>query len=373
MLTAIFCTAGIFFVFILIAYSFLQVKVVNNYVYQCVLLGGTSFAFQFALLEHDMPVLLDWLTLFFANALPLNFLLLIILISNYEIGHGNRNYSLLFIAAMIVGFIQASISVTHNLKDNVEANDSLMHSIFITLVVIQLIASIYSIYITGRRLLESKNITSTSFHEHILPCIAVTIFVLFGSMYVNASALPSGPAIHFFSITFCFGCLYMVYLRLNRSWSDIGYLGLTEKSFAANTLTLEFILRSDKKQPRVMQTPHAEGVMEFVNTFIDAEYFRMANLTMKKLSSLMDIPEYKIRTFIIHELGYKNFNNFINFYRTEYIKVKLSDPNNINLPVKSFAYESGFDSPEVCCRVFKGVTGETPSSYRKANNPSYLN
>jgi AraC-like DNA-binding protein len=61
----------------------------------------------------------------------------------------------------------------------------------------------------------------------------------------------------------------------------------------------------------------------------------------------------------------KNFNEFLNEYRIEEAKKKLSDPN-INFTIEAIGYECGFGSKANFNNVFKKNIGITPSEYRKS-------
>jgi AraC-like DNA-binding protein len=60
-----------------------------------------------------------------------------------------------------------------------------------------------------------------------------------------------------------------------------------------------------------------------------------------------------------------SYNDFINKYRVEEVKVRFSDPENKNKTVLEIMYETGFYSKSVFNTAFKKFTGMTPSEYRK--------
>lgn len=61
----------------------------------------------------------------------------------------------------------------------------------------------------------------------------------------------------------------------------------------------------------------------------------------------------------------KNFYYFVNGYRVKEAQKKLSDPCNNHLTVLGIAFDSGFSSKATFNRIFKELTGESPSQYRK--------
>ena len=68
---------------------------------------------------------------------------------------------------------------------------------------------------------------------------------------------------------------------------------------------------------------------------------------------------------IINEHAQKNFFDFINAFRVEEVKRNLEDPAFDHFSILGLAYESGFKSKSTFNSVFKKMTGQTPSQYKK--------
>jgi len=66
---------------------------------------------------------------------------------------------------------------------------------------------------------------------------------------------------------------------------------------------------------------------------------------------------------IINKVHNKNFYEFINEYRVEEVKSLMADPKNKHLKLMSLAYDAGFNSKATFNRIFKQMTGMTPSQY----------
>jgi len=65
----------------------------------------------------------------------------------------------------------------------------------------------------------------------------------------------------------------------------------------------------------------------------------------------------------------KSFNDFVNEYRVDEAKKRLSDASYNNFTIAAIAFDCGFNSLATFQRVFKQVTGITPSKYQ--NHISY--
>lgn len=63
--------------------------------------------------------------------------------------------------------------------------------------------------------------------------------------------------------------------------------------------------------------------------------------------------------------GETNFHDFANRHRVEAVKALIDDPANARISLLALALDAGFQSKASFNRVFKAVTGETPTAYRR--------
>jgi len=75
--------------------------------------------------------------------------------------------------------------------------------------------------------------------------------------------------------------------------------------------------------------------------------------------------DYKVTKCITGELGYRNFNQFINARRIDYAKRLLDDETCRDRSVASIAFDCGFNSIGPFNRAFRQKVGVTPSQYRQ--------
>jgi AraC-like DNA-binding protein len=97
----------------------------------------------------------------------------------------------------------------------------------------------------------------------------------------------------------------------------------------------------------------------------DERIYRQENVTIGLLAGRLKIPEYRLRRLINQQLGYRNFNVFLNNHRIEEAKAALADPAQLEVPVITIAMDAGFQSLGPFNRTFKAVTGVTPTEYRR--------
>jgi AraC-like DNA-binding protein len=100
----------------------------------------------------------------------------------------------------------------------------------------------------------------------------------------------------------------------------------------------------------------------------DERIYRHEGITIGSLATKLGVPEYKLRRLINRELGYRNFNVFLNNHRIEEAKAALADPSQAEVPVITIAMDAGFQSLGPFNRAFKAITGVTPTEYRKLND-----
>jgi AraC-like DNA-binding protein len=98
------------------------------------------------------------------------------------------------------------------------------------------------------------------------------------------------------------------------------------------------------------------------------KYYRTEGLTIRQLAEKMDVKEYKLRQAINQQLGFRNFNDFLNSYRIQEACALLADPEQKERTVLEVAYEMGYQSLAPFNRAFREQTGMTPTAWRKAKN-----
>lgn len=120
--------------------------------------------------------------------------------------------------------------------------------------------------------------------------------------------------------------------------------------------------QAEKADPVIMQK--AIAAME------NEELFRTEGLTVTALAEKIGVQEYKLRRAINGGLGYRNFNEYLNFYRMRAAKNFLGAPENRDYPLIHLALDLGYPSPAPFNRAFKEATGVAPGQYRKSGGIS---
>ncbi|WP_395700399.1 helix-turn-helix domain-containing protein [Aquabacterium sp.] len=93
--------------------------------------------------------------------------------------------------------------------------------------------------------------------------------------------------------------------------------------------------------------------------------YREEGLSIGALAERLGLAEHKLRRLINQQLGWRNFNQYLNAYRLADAKAALADPQRAEVPVLTIAMDAGFQSLGPFNRAFKADTGLTPSEYRR--------
>jgi len=104
-----------------------------------------------------------------------------------------------------------------------------------------------------------------------------------------------------------------------------------------------------------------DEVVHFLKQFSEKELYLQPDLTLQKLADELRIPTYKL-TQLIKKANYKNFYDLVNLQRVNH-SIKLLENLPKNYTLQAVGIDSGFKSRATFYRVFKEITGQTPSSF----------
>ena len=123
--------------------------------------------------------------------------------------------------------------------------------------------------------------------------------------------------------------------------------------------------RRDKYKTIPIDAKRIENVISMLLHLMDEErLFLDPDLTLNKLSLRLRI-HYNHLSRIINERFGLSYNDFINKYRIEEARKKLTSPEEKESTILDIAYSTGFYSKSVFNAAFKKFTGMTPTEYRK--------
>jgi AraC-like DNA-binding protein len=154
--------------------------------------------------------------------------------------------------------------------------------------------------------------------------------------------------LHFFT------AISLVYLGFKAYMTDLTKLYEIRFNFSSDQLVEE----SNEKD--------FSNEMRMVKQFFDAHQpYLNPEITLPQLAKELKMGTNELSQTINSGFG-MNFNDFINQYRVEEIKSRITDPSNQHLSLLGIAYECGFNSKATFNRVFKKFTQISPSEYLKS-------
>lgn len=126
-------------------------------------------------------------------------------------------------------------------------------------------------------------------------------------------------------------------------------------------------LASKGKQPLESQPKRTEAndaLAKEISAWMRKEKpYLQQGYSREACAAALNMPEHKLSS-ILNQCHQKNFNEFVNGFRVEEAKARLVDEPKTT--AKIIAFETGFSSIASFNRVFKEMTGRSPTEYRKA-------
>jgi AraC-like DNA-binding protein len=114
-------------------------------------------------------------------------------------------------------------------------------------------------------------------------------------------------------------------------------------------------------EPQATHSPLASKVIESME--LDRTY-ATEGLTLQQLARQLQSQPHQLRRVINGELGYRNFNTFINLYRVQEVAERLAMAEYHDAPLLTLALDAGFRSLAPFNRTFRDHFEMTPSEYR---------
>ena len=171
--------------------------------------------------------------------------------------------------------------------------------------------------------------------------------------------------LNMFSASFCTDGLF---LTLSLFVILTGWFGLRQKViFSPGNMVIE--PTSGAGTPRYsgsrLSAADAKSFAGRISEYmVSAKPYLEPELSLPQLASDLDIPVNYLSQVINEQFG-QNFHDFINRFRVDEFREKLSAGDSENFTLLGIAFECGFNSKSAFNRVFRQFTGTTPSQYKK--------
>ncbi|MBN4062113.1 MAG: hypothetical protein COA57_02825 [Flavobacteriales bacterium] len=203
-------------------------------------------------------------------------------------------------------------------------------------------------------------------------------YVLAGLGFVWVTVLAVSTLSDFYPLILVEWGDHSIYLALTVAVFFLGFFGLKQKSIYVNmpdSGKMREVVASkiEKKQKEKERYKHSglkeneakEHLKLLLQYMQNEKPYLNGKLSLKEVAEYLDVSTNHLSQITNEQLG-KNFFDFVNSYRVEEVKSRLSDPESEQFTLLAIAYDSGFNSKSSFNSIFKKFTSLTPSQYMKA-------
>lgn len=107
-----------------------------------------------------------------------------------------------------------------------------------------------------------------------------------------------------------------------------------------------------------------QWAIDLENSMVNQKIYQDQDLDLQELASVLHLSRNQLSSLLNEVIG-KSFYEYVNEWRLEECKQKLSNPKYGHLSALSIGLTSGFRSKSVFYRIFKEKEGMTPTKYRE--------
>lgn len=168
---------------------------------------------------------------------------------------------------------------------------------------------------------------------------------------------------------------HLIYIAITLAVFFLGYYGIRQQAIYKGepVSTQAKPMRSQRKQKikgkqylhsglrKEEGELHAKALQDY---FEKEKPFLNGKLSLSQVAGHLEISVNHLSQVINDNLG-MTFFDYVNSYRIEEVKSRLSDTDSKNFTLLGIAYDSGFNSKSSFNSLFKKFTGLTPSQYTK--------
>jgi AraC-like DNA-binding protein len=182
----------------------------------------------------------------------------------------------------------------------------------------------------------------------------ILVFILLAIMFAGV--------IHQFNVDWLTKTVSVVF---SISTFVLGYKGIFQRGIFSSSETKDnfetLLFSPENKKTRVVDEELKNRLLHFME---NSKPYREPELTLTSLAKQINMGRNQLSE-IINSSMECNFYDFINRFRVEDVKEKLTQSSNQNFTLLAIAFDAGFPSKSTFNTVFKKFTGLTPSEYKK--------
>jgi len=162
-------------------------------------------------------------------------------------------------------------------------------------------------------------------------------------------------------VAYLFGLGYIGILRLPQFGDYHNFI----KTSASDSGSSEPQLANDRYRKSGLTEKEANELIRQLNEYmVENKPYLDENLNLKSLSEAVGTTTHKLSQ-VLNEQMELTFFEYINKFRIEEVKKRLSDSSNQQYTLQAIAFDSGFCSKSTFYTTFRKNTGMTPGDYLK--------
>jgi AraC-like DNA-binding protein len=155
----------------------------------------------------------------------------------------------------------------------------------------------------------------------------------------------------------------IIYIAIKGYFTDLSQLKEIEiTSFLEEKIS---VLKKETDTTEIVLSEKLQNLKTTIENYFNTDKpFLESNLTLISLAKKLAISREELSE-VINKGFHLKFNDFINQYRIDEFKLKLSEEKHQQFSLLGIAYECGFNSKATFNRAFKKFTDSSPSEYLK--------
>ncbi len=141
-----------------------------------------------------------------------------------------------------------------------------------------------------------------------------------------------------------------------------------KKRMSNERIILSSVQEQGKGKKTALPEMKATGMTDHLLSYMEEEKpYLNIKLNISDVAAKLNCTEMELSQLLNNHMNV-NFANFINVYRVNEIKSRLSQENLSKYTLKALSEQCGFSSKTTFYRVFKNITGMTPLEYCRQKN-----
>ncbi len=162
---------------------------------------------------------------------------------------------------------------------------------------------------------------------------------------------------------FVYVALYLLLGVTTYSTYWIGIHALTNTGARREMIPAPVIPEKSNVYSRLSEADQHSYAQALNGLMIKEKLYLHETLTLRMLAQRLDV-EPNLLSHVLNKVLGKSFHDYVNEFRIQEVIRKMDDPAFRHLKIVEVAYDCGFNSKATFNRVFKKLTGKSPSDFR---------